>query len=106
LPTTSGARRRALEKIKQGSVTAIFYEAPHRIRQTIQDIAEILGPGRRIVVARELTKVHEEFLRGTAGQVLEALKYRGEIKGEITLLVGPAVAGEVQLESVSIRDRV
>jgi 16S rRNA (cytidine1402-2'-O)-methyltransferase len=93
-----------LEKIRHSAQTKIFYEAPHRIQQTLEEVVAVLGPERRIVVARELTKIHEEFLRGTASQVLEAV--RGGIKGEITLLIGPASEGEVQILTISIRERV
>lgn len=106
LSPKSGARRRELERIRGSSQTEIFYEAPHRILPTLEDIVAVLGPARRVVVARELTKIHEEFLRGTARQVLETIKSRGEIKGEITLLIGSATQGEGQAGAVSIRDRV
>jgi 16S rRNA (cytidine1402-2'-O)-methyltransferase len=56
----------------------------------MEDIVEVLGAERRVVLAREVTKIHEEFLRGTAEEVLGELKSRGEIKGEITLLLGKA----------------
>jgi len=106
LPVKSAARMRELEKIRHSAQTEIFYEAPHRIQQTLEEVVAVLGPERRIVVARELTKIHEEFLRGTAAQVLEALKARDGIKGEITLLIGPASEGEVQSSSISVRERV
>lgn len=106
LPAKSGARRRELEKFLHSSHTEIFYETPHRIREALEDIVAVLGPVRRVVIARELTKVHEEFLRGTSGQILEEINKRGEIKGEITLLLGPAGDGERQLPSTSIRNRV
>ena len=90
LPAKSGARRSALESSRSSSRTQIYYEAPHRLLETMQDIVEILGQDRRVVVAREVTKLHEEFLRGRAAEVLAALKERGEIKGEITLLIAKA----------------
>src|SRR5208283_2043967 len=80
----------ALEAIRNSPLTQIFYEAPHRIVETLRDIAEVLGPERHIVIAREVTKLHEEFLRGRADTVLEQLQQRGDIKGEITLLIGKA----------------
>jgi 16S rRNA (cytidine1402-2'-O)-methyltransferase len=106
LPVKSGARTRELGKIQHSAETEIFYEAPHRIRETLEDIVAVLGQSRPVVVARELTKIHEEFLRGTASQVLAVVKARGEIKGEITLLIGPASEGEVQSSAVSVRERV
>ena len=90
LPVKAGARRTALEAIRNSPRTEIFYEAPHRIAETLGDIADLLGPERHVVIAREVTKMHEEFLRGRADQVLEQLEGRGEIKGEITLLIGKA----------------
>ena len=91
LPAKSGQRARALEALKEEPATLIFYEAPHRVLETLAAIAEVLGP-RPVVAARELTKVHEEFLRGTAVEVQAELAARGAIKGEFTLLVGKAVA--------------
>ena len=71
----------------------MFYEAPHRIVETLEDIGPALGP-RDVVLARELTKVHEEFLRGTAVEVRETLAKRPPLKGEITLMVGKGAAAE------------
>ena len=90
LPAKAGARRTALEAIRNSPRTQIFYEAPHRIVEALRDIVEVLGPERHVVVAREVTKLHEEFLRGRADTLLERLQQRGEIKGEITLLIGKA----------------
>ena len=90
LPAKAGARRTALEAVRNSPRTQIFYEAPHRIVETLRDIVEILGPERHVVIAREVTKLHEEFLRGRAGSLLEQLEQRGDIKGEITLLIGKA----------------
>jgi len=106
LPPKSGARRRELEKLRQSSQTEVFYEAPHRILESVEDVVAVLGAHRPIVVARELTKIHEEFLRGTAAEILQILKDRGETKGEITLLIAPAGSGEIQVPTTSIRDRV
>ncbi|HXF12385.1 MAG TPA: 16S rRNA (cytidine(1402)-2'-O)-methyltransferase [Terriglobales bacterium] len=106
LPPKSAARRRELQEIRNSTQTEIFYEAPHRILPALEDVAAVLGPGRRIVVARELTKIHEEFLRGTATQVLDTLKIRGEMKGEMVLIIGPAEETENAVPTVSIRNRV
>jgi 16S rRNA (cytidine1402-2'-O)-methyltransferase len=89
LPPKKGARRRFLESAAAGESTLIVYESPHRILESLEDIAEVLG-GRRIVLARELTKIHEEFLRGTAREILDALRGRPAIKGEITLVIAKA----------------
>jgi 16S rRNA (cytidine1402-2'-O)-methyltransferase len=106
LPPKAGARRRELQKLLPSSQTDIFYEAPHRILETLEDIARVLGPNRQIVVAREMTKIHEEFLRGSAADVLTTLKARGGAKGEITLLIGPGSESAVQGSGLAIRDRV
>ncbi|MBM3810285.1 MAG: 16S rRNA (cytidine(1402)-2'-O)-methyltransferase [Acidimicrobiia bacterium] len=81
-------RRKELERHPSDEATAIFFEAPHRILETLEDIEEILGPATPVVVARELTKLHEEFLRGTVAEVRAELADRPAVKGEITLLVG------------------
>jgi 16S rRNA (cytidine1402-2'-O)-methyltransferase len=89
LPSKPVQRRKALESLAAERATLVFYEAPHRIVATLRDVAAVLGP-RPVVVAREMTKVHEEFLRGGAEQVAAALESRDSVKGEITLLVGGA----------------
>ncbi len=89
LPPKAGARARVLEDLADERATLIFYEAPHRIVETLEAIEKVMGP-RPVVVARELTKIHEEFLRGTAGEVREQLAARDAVKGEITLLIGRA----------------
>ncbi|HEV3036792.1 MAG TPA: 16S rRNA (cytidine(1402)-2'-O)-methyltransferase [Candidatus Angelobacter sp.] len=91
LPAKSGQRRTALESLRDIQQTVIFYEAPHRILETLQEIVEILGPQRHVVIARELTKLHEEFIRGTAGEILKTFHTR-EFRGEATLLIGKAEA--------------
>ncbi|HEX4487685.1 MAG TPA: 16S rRNA (cytidine(1402)-2'-O)-methyltransferase [Terriglobales bacterium] len=106
LPAKGGQRKRALEDIKSSSLTEIFYEAPTRIREAAEDVVAILGEDRHIVVARELTKIHEEFLRGTAGQVLAALNDRGELKGEITLLIGKFEGTTQTVASANVGQRV
>jgi 16S rRNA (cytidine1402-2'-O)-methyltransferase len=106
LPGKSGARRTQLDSVRQSMQTEIFYEAPHRIRETLEDVVTVLSAARRIVVGRELTKIHEEFLRGTAAEVLAIVNARGELKGEIVLLIGPASNHEPTLERVSLRDRI
>ncbi len=109
LPAKSGERRAALEAIKTSPRTQVFYEAPHRIVEAVSDVVEVLGDARHVVIAREVTKLHEEFLRGRAGEVLETLKSRDGVKGEITLLIGKAEETEVHpaIESrVNVRQRV
>jgi 16S rRNA (cytidine1402-2'-O)-methyltransferase len=89
LPAKSGQRLKALEALKDEPATLIFYEAPHRILDTLAAIEQALG-ARPVVVARELTKLHEEFLRGAASEIRATLAARASVKGEITLLIGKA----------------
>lgn len=88
LPRSPGPRRRALGELVGADCTVVFYESPHRIRATLGDLAELAG-SRAVVVARELTKVHEEFVRGTAGEVYREFASRAEVRGEIVVLVAP-----------------
>jgi 16S rRNA (cytidine1402-2'-O)-methyltransferase len=97
LPAKRGQRRQVLESIKDSPRTQVFYEAPHRVKEAIEDVVEVLGGNRHIVIAREVTKIHEEFLRGRASEVLQILNARPEIKGEITLLIGKAEEVEARV---------
>ncbi len=109
LPAKRGERRAALEAIRTSPRTQVFYEAPHRVVEALTDVVEVLGNARHVVIAREVTKLHEEFLRGRAGEVLATLKSRDRVKGEITLLIGRADEGETQASAqpgMSIRQRV
>lgn len=107
LPAKVGQRRQMLESIKTSPRTQVFYEAPHRVKEAAEDVVEILGPERQLVIAREVTKIHEEFLRGRAGEVLAALNARGDIKGEITLLIGKVEEGQQKMAAgVSVRQRL
>jgi 16S rRNA (cytidine1402-2'-O)-methyltransferase len=87
LPQRSGERRRMLEHLRIEERTMIFYEAPHRVAESIADAQAILGD-RPACIAREVTKLHEEFLRGKLSQLAESLADR-PARGEITLVVGP-----------------
>lgn len=91
LPARPGPRRKHLTRLKDEPATLVFYEAPHRILEALEDIDAALGP-RPVVLARELTKLHQEFLRGTAASLRDALRGRPPLKGEITLLIGRAAA--------------
>ena len=108
LPSKRGERRQILGSIKSSPQTEVFYEAPHRITETMEDIVEVLGANRKIVIARELTKIHEEFVRGTAEELLNQLTTREEIKGEITLLVAKVDSQQALLEvaQLTVRKRV
>jgi 16S rRNA (cytidine1402-2'-O)-methyltransferase len=91
LPEKAGARRTRLEEIaaqtRDSAETLIFYEAPHRLTDTLADLEAVFGPALRIVAARELTKLHEEFLRGTIAEVRVQLASRDRIRGEFVLLL-------------------
>jgi 16S rRNA (cytidine1402-2'-O)-methyltransferase len=102
LPAKRGERKAALESIRNSPRTQVFYEAPHRIVETLIDVVEVLGEGRHVVVAREVTKLHEEFLRGTAAEVLQNLKSRESVKGEITLLIGKAEPEDARVGTAAV----
>jgi 16S rRNA (cytidine1402-2'-O)-methyltransferase len=93
LPEKAGARRSRLESLaeetrkSESPRTLVFYEAPHRILETLADLEAVWGPDLRVAVARELTKIHEEFLRATVAEASGILAARDRIRGEITLLV-------------------
>jgi 16S rRNA (cytidine1402-2'-O)-methyltransferase len=91
LPVKTTQRRKVFEQLRGEDCTLIFYEAPHRILESLEAIQAALG-SRPVVVAREITKVHEEFLRGTAREIHAQLAARDAVKGEMTLLIGKALA--------------
>ena len=103
LPARSGERRTLLESVRDVQQTTVVYEAPHRIAETMKDIVELLGAERPVVLARELTKVHEEFIRGNAAEVLQRVQH--ELKGEMTLLIGKG-AGEARAAAKDIGRRL
>jgi len=118
LASKSGQRRTQLEALKRGAATHIFYETPHRILEALQDIETLFGPTQHVVIARELTKLHEEFLRGPASELRANLAARAQVRGEIVLLFtlppeeqGPqttsilaAVAALAKLEGIPEKD--
>src|ERR1700726_1538772 len=107
LPSRSGERRRALERLRIENRTIIFYEAPHRVEECIADAREILGD-RPACLAREVTKLHEEFRRGKLCELTASLEAR-PARGEITLLIGPEDPAEARANfnsSQSLSDRV
>jgi 16S rRNA (cytidine1402-2'-O)-methyltransferase len=114
LPEKAGARRTRIEALaaeaerNESARTLIFYEAPHRILETLADLESVWSPGLRVAVARELTKIHEEFLRGTVAEVRRELASRDRIRGEITLLVEarPIPQSEASGAPVRIAERV
>jgi 16S rRNA (cytidine1402-2'-O)-methyltransferase len=116
LPEKAGARLSRLEALAAEAAksdsprTLIFYEAPHRILDTLADLEAVCGPNLRVVVARELTKIHEEFLRGTVAEARRELAARDRVRGEIVLLVealpqsrAQAPSGSTAAEKVSVR---
>jgi 16S rRNA (cytidine1402-2'-O)-methyltransferase len=108
LPPKQLARKKALEELSSETATLVVYESPHRILDTLADIQEVMG-SRPVVLARELTKLHEEFLRGAAGEIREQLQARSSVKGEITLVIGRAeeqsgIAGDPLEAIVSLQN--
>lgn len=105
-PVKSGARRALLASLADEKATLVFYEGPHRLTAFLDDLEAELG-AREIVVARELTKLHEEFVRGTAGEVRDFLRANDKVRGEICVLVRGAVAeAEGEVSAVDLRARV
>jgi 16S rRNA (cytidine1402-2'-O)-methyltransferase len=86
LPARSGERRRFLEGLQPRLETLVWFEAPHRLADSLEDAARVLGP-RRACVARELTKIHEEAARGTLSSLAAEFRARGEGRGEATVVV-------------------
>jgi 16S rRNA (cytidine1402-2'-O)-methyltransferase len=109
LAAKPGTRRTELEALaaRMAGLPLVVYEAPHRILETLADVEAVWGESAHVVVARELTKLHEEFLRGTVGEVRKALAARERIRGEIVLLIDaapvapPADAGRSVVQQVS-----
>ena len=99
LPSKEGQRRSILEALRAAAsaetATHIFYETPHRILGALEDIVATFGPQQRVVLAREITKLYEEFIRGTATDLLAELQERPSVRGEMVLLL------EVSPHSVS-----
>jgi 16S rRNA (cytidine1402-2'-O)-methyltransferase len=117
LPSKSGQRRSVLEQLRAelsaanpdeaAATTHILYETPHRILEALEDIVATLGPTHRIALARELTKLHEEFLRGAVSDVLATLQQRPAIRGEIVLLLdGTLTATALAPTQQSLADEI
>ncbi len=100
-------RLQALRASVSEPLTLVLYEAPHRIVETLGDVSLVFGADCRVVLARELTKIHEEFLRGTVDEVLTSLKERDRIRGEMVLLIEaqPASADDAHL-AIPLLDRI
>jgi 16S rRNA (cytidine1402-2'-O)-methyltransferase len=106
LPAKAGTRKTALEELPPGGATHVFYEAPHRILDTLADVEAVFGAGQWIVIARELTKLHEEFLRGTVGEVRTELAARPSVRGEIVLLMALSNAASALPDTRSIAEEI
>lgn len=103
LPAKKQERRARLRALSSETGTLVIYEAPHRLTETLNDLAEILGD-REIVLAREVSKVHEEFLRGRLTEVAKQVAGR-EIKGELTLLIGGS-RGQSEVSQEQIEEEI
>lgn len=89
LPAKGKERRQRLEALEREYRAIVLYEAPHRLQQTLTDLAKVLGVNRSLVLARELTKLHEEFWRGTIDEAIDYCDRIGQPKGEFTLVIAP-----------------
>ena len=87
LHSKQGQRRSKLETLTRGPQTHIFYETPHRILEALADIEAVFTPQQPVALAREITKLHEEFLRGPASQVRTTLAARAQVRGEMVLML-------------------
>ncbi|NYF79424.1 16S rRNA (cytidine(1402)-2'-O)-methyltransferase [Granulicella arctica] len=105
LPAKEGARKTALEALPRDGGVQVFYEAPHRIVDTLADVEASFGATQHVVVARELTKLHEEFLRGPVGELRGILAARASVRGEIVLLLALSAA-ETTVRTTSIAEEV
>ena len=114
LPSKAGERRTVLEELQAssgdapGETTEVFYETPHRIVEALGDAEAVFGAGLPVVVARELTKLHEEFLRGTVAEVRAELARRESVRGEMVLLLAPVASARAVADegTISVRAAV
>jgi 16S rRNA (cytidine1402-2'-O)-methyltransferase len=103
LPARAGERRRTLEELRGRKETLVWFEAPHRLLESLEDSAQVLGP-RRGCVARELTKLHEEVVRGTLPELAATFRSRGAGRGEITVVVEGSSQTPAQREGATSLD--
>ena len=96
LPRKKSEQQLFFVQMKKARATSIFYEAPHRLIKTLNNMSEVLDSERKIVVARELTKIHEEFIRGTISEVTDYFEQNAP-RGEFVVLVSPNTIEEKQL---------
>lgn len=102
LPTGVARKRIYLTSLQKERRTVVVYESPNRLLATLKELAEIL-PDREVFVFREMTKIYEEGLRGSAAVLHQTLKEK-PIKGEVTLIIPPAMKGETQKEEITEAD--
>ncbi len=101
LPLNKKNRKQKLEQIQKSEQTVILYEAPHKLTATLKDLQEIIGD-RKVVIARELTKIHEEFISGTIEELIEKSE---NIKGEIIILIDRAeIKEEKDFSKISLEE--
>ncbi|HEY6066912.1 MAG TPA: ribosomal RNA small subunit methyltransferase I, partial [Thermoanaerobaculia bacterium] len=106
LPARAGERRRALEELSGRKETLVWFEAPHRLLESLEDSARVLGP-RRASVAREMTKLHEEVVRGTLPELAAIFRSRGAGRGEITVVVeGSSGAAAAREAGASLEEEI
>ena len=103
LPLNKKLRKNKLEEIEKSNKTIIMYEAPHKLEATLKDLKQILNQDRKIVLAREITKIHEEFIRGNIDELIEKAQ---DIKGEIVLIIegNSDITEENELNNLSIEE--
>jgi 16S rRNA (cytidine1402-2'-O)-methyltransferase len=105
LPRSGGDRARRLDDVRRERRTVVVYEAPHRVRRTIEDLPEHCGDARRVVIARELTKLHEEVWLGALADAV-AHVHAGEPRGVYVLVVEGAPRDDVSVDDDAIRDEL
>ena len=103
LPLNKKSRKYKLEEIEKANKTIIIYEAPHKLETTLKDLKQVLNKDRKIVLAREITKIHEEFIRGNIDDLIEKIQ---DIKGEIVLIIegNSDISEENELNNLSIEE--
>ena len=103
LPLNKKLRRHKLEEIEKSNKTVIIYEAPHKLQATLKDLSQILNCDRKITLAREITKIHEEFIRGDINELIQRSQ---DIKGEIVLIIegNTDIVVENELNNLSLEE--
>ncbi len=106
LPTKQSLRQERLESLKHETRTIIFYEAPHRLLSTLQDLSVVMGQERGIVLGRELTKIHEEFWRGNLGDAIALYQGNRQPRGEYTLVLAGATTESLITSEAEIKQEL